>query len=1314
MKTNFWQFIADIIRKHDLRRRLISVLCILSLVVGAGVSLMLTLPGMTASYDPVLKNGVSEVLTDPMTNNAWIDYFKIGNGTYDTEFVGSIWTDKTVTTSYENYQGEVVAKADDGNMLGVLSAIGSSMAITGRIYTPIDVMLILDLSSSMYGASTPSPTVIQRMVDAVNESVTTLLSLNDYNRVGVTIYYGNYSTATNNGSTFKHGVTLLPLDNYEVASSYLTVLTSSGILTGVKASAKSTTSKTTVTNTHNLVYNQAAWSYVAGTYAQLGVQNARKEFETVINNNDTTVLINNEVVNRQPIYIFMSDGRPTSSHSQFATLTNPTTGSQMAEWGLDTEDWRTSDASDFVFQLTAAYSKLVVSEGYGTDALFYTLGLAQSATGKGVSMNVMDPTGTTDKTDAELVDQATIQQWWKTLVESGTVSFDVYTNTADYSWAGYTGTTTTKTVTTYPVTVNGQTRNFPYDTTQQDYVDAYFQADDSKALSAAFTAIVNEIILKSIYNPTNVSSGRVNTSGDVSFVDYIGEYMEVKEVHGILLGGELYNGERFASIFQSEDYAKSVLGTMGSATEFGMLFWNNVIQQLNIDQVYATVDENGNTTGLTVPAVAEAYNLITKCWGKQLYYKSATEWSNYLSWYADADNNYISYWDDTVTDSSPPGNAAARIKTYFFESKVSEDNTQTYSTDIMYATVWVVETLDSSGNPTGDQTVVFSVPASLLPTLKYFVKLDEDGNLISLHLGSVEADTLFDSEGRITTRPIRLVYEVGLRSDINAQNLSQKVDATYIQNNSNPDTGEVYFYSNEWERDGYYGDSDDYNTYSYFRPSTFNDRYYYVDDMKVYIKSGNEYVEYSGELNTDLDLYTKHPKYIRSENGISVGDYYMPLGDKVITNQSETMYQDNGLWYVKAGTKHELTYTTTTTTTTTTTRFVREKTENTTGTLPYRNAPTQNTVTTDYVLASTLGNNGRIKLVPDGQSLQKWLVDANGDPYPADTAQTFEFILHEGAKIEGVDYKDAKSIGEALKDSGRKYTKITLTVTQGNYQSGVVPLTGLTEYVYDAATGGWAPKEDDTPTWDCIFGHEYTIVELNTNDSYDFTKVKIGETVVTDESEAPEKYYNGDSLKHVYQFTYGYYPDGDADYIIRASNVFKTWEILLTKTDDGGTNNLPGAVFGIYSPKDTEAMTEEALNAAYPDLDFSEISTITVDIPTTETVESETWYLTQIGTTDDNGQITWSGLTQEHYYIVELSPPPGYYAPEEGVSDRWYVQRTSDHVEVTVANTPGVELPSTGGIGSEAYIFIGAAMMLTSAVLMVVYLCKRKEEPATS
>ncbi len=1268
MKTSFRQFVADMNRKHDFRRRLLSVLCILSLLVSGGVSMLLMVPGMTASLDPLPDNGIIELLTDNPTHNGWIDYFGVHDNSYSTEFAGGVWMDKSVFTEYTSTKGAHIT-AKNGNMLGVLSAIGSSQAVTGRIYSPTDVMLILDMSSSMYSGSTKSPTTVQAMVNAVNNSIATLLSLNEFNRVGVTVYYGGATVTTQ--SNAGHGYVLMPLDRYTASNgTYITAnINSSNKLTSVKVTNGVTTeSGGAVGGTvgHTL-------ADIAGTYAQVGILHALKEFMEVPDEELTVNMLEQEI-DRQPIFIFMSDGEPTAATTDFTNI------NANAQFGNNQVASRSPNETDFVTQLTAAYAKEQVGNHYYKDPLFYTLALGTS-----ISLSVMDPSNNTTNT---------INNYWSSLVNNGSVTFTSAVYQANW------------TKPTLSFTVN-KAGSFPSNVNQRLYVDKYFSAKDSSQLANAFETIVNEIIIKSIYNPTLVTLNNVNQSGEVSFVDHIGEYMSVIDMRGILIGGELYTGASLAAHFSSES-GSAGMGTLDSPTDLGWAFHMNVLEQLGLDNVYnLEVDtQNQTISDITYEKTTE---LIQAAYAAgQLAYTDASNFSNYIGWYADSKDGYLGFWDGTENYSQEMIDLGATqvIKSYFYQGVANSEDHYTLDTDMMYATVWVKEDI-----ATKQETVVFSVPASLLPTLKYFVKLSPDGTLVDFHLGAVDHDA-YDG-----IRPIRLVYEVGLDPDITEENLLDMVDATYLQNNRDPETGKVYFYSNAWERDlttGY----NKVNTYGYFRPSTVNDRYYYTADAPMYLRVGeNQYEPYTGTKPTsELEIYTQHIRYVRDltntdANYVGVKEYfYMPA----TTSAMDAAQQNGSLqWYVPAGTAHNLDVAGVT-------RFASYKTtdqeyhpegdpswQNITGTLNIVNEPFAddgsrgNITAHNYVMGASLGNNGRVALVPDGQLLQKKLVtlDQEGNlvPYEAETDQSFQFLIHEGEALTGVDYSDPTAVAEAL--GSKKVSLITLTVITGNSATGVQPLTNLTEYT--VLNGNWEAKSKETPLWSCVYTHTYTVVELNTNGRFDLhilgeTKVPAG-SAKSDETEILSQ---GGAI---YQFVYGSYPEGDSDHLIVASNQFAPWQIQLTKIDSERTGVLlPGAIFGIYSPKEAEGMTE--LPSGYTGFDL------------TTTYNEKTWYLTQISTTDENGLIVWEGLTQEEYVVVELQPPPGYFDPAEAAKSTLVQRSVSPDLRITymtISNTPGYEMPSTGGSGPLVYIFIGSAIMAITGSLLIVYHTKRKEEHDT-
>ena len=111
----------------------------------------------------------------------------------------------------------------------------------------------------------------------------------------------------------------------------------------------------------------------------------------------------------------------------------------------------------------------------------------------------------------------------------------------------------------------------------------------------------------------------------------------------------------------------------------------------------------------------------------------------------------------------------------------------------------------------------------------------------------------------------------------------------------------------------------------------------------------------------------------------------------------------------------------------------------------------------------------------------------------------------------------------------------------------------------------------------------------------------------------------------------------------------------------------------------------------------------------------------------EDGKIDLGGLAYEKYYLVETAAPAGYSmlsAPVEitvAASGVTYTQsdsslspsgngitfdETTKTYTLTVTNTPGVELPSTGGMGAAAFTVTGGAMALLALALLL----KRRRE----
>ncbi len=640
---------------------------------------------------------------------------------------------------------------------------------------------------------------------------------------------------------------------------------------------------------------------IGGTYIQLGVKLALDQF--VASSNQTTVVDPTiGTVTRKPIMVLMSDGAPTLATTDFTAPAVSTSGNGGS----------TSAGRGFMTQLTMSYAKAKMEEKYETKALFYTLAIGLSSrmnTADNPNMYeiaraVLDPSNTYNDSSA-----LALKGLWD-LYNEAEIGDSINTENGDVIKSEM--------------------------AMKEEFVDMNFSASGAGDLADTFRRIVNEISLQSKYFPTLVQ-GSEDLSGYVSFVDKIGKYMEVKKVEGIRLHRTLFSGKELAQNFVA---GGGLLGTFGNASALGNELVNAVMTRLSItdDQI--------------------ARDLIRLAYQHgQLSYTSETEFSNYIGWYSDANGKYVGFWYEGIDPSTKPSDAVYSVKSYCYLGE-TDDAQGVSDSDMMYAVVQVRKEI-----ATGEETVVFSVPAALLPTVSYEVALNESGDLSALDVSGA-------------TAPIRLVYKVGLRDGINEFTVNDLVDSTYISENT--ENGVLSFYSNQFEADGTTGYQKK-NTYSYFRPSRDNDRYYYQNPSLVY--SDNSGTVYSG---TSAPTGTKYHAYnVYTKNGSLATEtvYHVLTAEGLATATAN----GDGTWSVPAGIVRR-DYA----------GYTVPKTPNVTGTLDYLAVPYQDIEghTVDdlehsFVVGATLGNNGKLTITPEtGIKITKTLAAGVNS-----TSDYFEFIV---------------------------------------------------------------------------------------------------------------------------------------------------------------------------------------------------------------------------------------------------------------------------------------------------------------------------------
>lgn len=508
-----------------------------------------------------------------------------------------------------------------------------------------------------------------------------------------------------------------------------------------------------------------------------------------------------------------------------------------------------STASTFLTQLSCSFAKSEMTEHYGRSALLYTLGL--NVGNSSYARAVLDPANAGSPYSSYWTSyQAAVQ------ANSSTVTIRTGSGFNSSSF-------------TVPVVAG----------LENNYVDEYFSASGDTGLINAFQKIVNQIIIQSKYYPTLVDDGQHHLNGYITFTDELGLFMEVRNIKGLTVDGKLYSGYAIVKAIKDGIFGNIYNGNLTNLNDEGAAFLDAVQVRLGCTQTQAA------------EAVTQA--LLNG----QLYYNSDTDFSNYIGWYADADGNFAGAWNGK-DHNSKPDNAVYANKSYGFLGKVGSAE-EFNETDMLHISVQVREHIEKQ-----HQMVIYKIPAALIPTVNYNITFDGD---------TLDTGTDFEMSIDGATEALRLVFEVGLRSDINRINVADKV-AEYekLSNESYgfKDNGVYTFYSNSWHEHTHQNnvltDSHD-ATFFDFEPSWENERYYYTTNSPVLELDGNGgYVEVDHDpRNTGGTYYTAYAVFSTNStaNSSATMEYhYVPIHEDTIGLAQNI----NGVWCIPKNTVHKL------------------------------------------------------------------------------------------------------------------------------------------------------------------------------------------------------------------------------------------------------------------------------------------------------------------------------------------------------------------------------------------------------------------------
>lgn len=526
--------------------------------------------GTIASFFGVSAQSASS--DDRSADGSTMNSMTLGDAT-STRYDGRVWVDKSVSTDDDvKFDGIDATVKNDSDFLVTYSALANSTQVEGESNVPVDVVFIIDNSSSMVNNGYLSDTV-----NAVNQSIAQLMNANPYNRVAVVLYDSD-------------SVELLPLGHYTPSNRGGTQGTYVNYSSGGEY-FYNTVNESSV-NYNNpfgplggLRENQCLDCGTSrGTNIQMGVYTG---MNILVSNDDTTVEINGTQVNRVPAVILLSDGAATYSSS-------------ARNWWEPSNDNRQGPGGSSYYgngmlaMATAQYMKQQITANYAggdTDSAYaakvYTVGMGVTSLDN-YERNNGRSEYVGDQDLAYLTLDPSGDHWNNPMGQNTQTAFNTYL-------AGQ----------SVRITVNSgnngtYTMRHPQssDITTLNYNDGYYDATDASDVVGVFDDITESIIASTPQVPTQVSGGDPVHDGYITYTDTTGQYMEVKDVKTLIWSDEVFDQAKKESNGTTTTYTFS--GNINSPA-YG---------EHNANEIIITVTDNDDhTQTITVKIPASAIPL---------------------------------------------------------------------------------------------------------------------------------------------------------------------------------------------------------------------------------------------------------------------------------------------------------------------------------------------------------------------------------------------------------------------------------------------------------------------------------------------------------------------------------------------------------------------------------------------------------------------------------------------------------------------------------------------------------------------------------
>lgn len=469
---------------------------------------------LTATRDTGATAGAARVADGDTTKS----YADVLGDADSTRYNGRVWTDKTVTTGDQPFTtadgADLATVANDSDFLVTYSALATTTRVVQE--HPNDTVFVLDFSKTMNelvdgteimgDTNQLEDTRLAIMLGALDNAIADLAKASDNNRIGVVVFYG--------ASKMENAVrVLLPMTS--AAQIPQQTVTQAGKPVEADCAPDASTcvgmqGDLSTTDHGYFTITKFWYEHDDGNFTRSKVQCNLPEGAEIETGGWTPIqsglydaldMIENAAAGKangaRPNIVLMSDGMPNAASME---------GSNWYH-DLDTSTYRTLSgaAPYFVSILMASYLKQQVTDLYGTDCGFYTIGLSETQTPD--FEFVLDPGTYADGADTSSNIQETLNAWQQ------------YTNAE-------TGTTTvTVGGTDFDIARNNDETVTPTDI---DYTDKFYEATTADDLINAFGEIASSILANAKI-PTEVN-GSLDQSGWITYEDPIGEYMEVKNV----------------------------------------------------------------------------------------------------------------------------------------------------------------------------------------------------------------------------------------------------------------------------------------------------------------------------------------------------------------------------------------------------------------------------------------------------------------------------------------------------------------------------------------------------------------------------------------------------------------------------------------------------------------------------------------------------------------------------------------------------------------------------------------------------------------